>query len=107
MQAAGFVNIDVKRCQMRVGKWLPRNPLPNPSNNPETANGQQEDPAAGMAKCCWTDAAIGLTELVTRRFIPDDYEREEFMDRVVADINNEDYQLYSTVYGPISDCVNG
>jgi uncharacterized protein YeaO (DUF488 family) len=54
--------------------------------------------AARAAVFVWKEAISPLMEEMKEHFPGDDEERDEFVARVIADMENESYHLYTRMY---------
>jgi len=80
MRDAGFADIQIINTRIHIGPWA--------TENPELKT------AGDLAIKVWGDTLLLLADTMTD-YYPNDNEREEFGKRVVKDLENPDYHLYS------------
>jgi hypothetical protein len=101
---AGFVDIQVKRKVIDVGDW--RNPGGFMLNPLIRGGNTEQNAAARLAISVWGGAFTVLVDRL-KHVYPDDEKRASFGQRVVADLKNPDYHLYSIAYVFLGKLLNG
>jgi len=101
---AGFVDIQVKRTVIDVGDWRDPGSL---SLTPLMRGGDtQQNAAARLAIYVFGGAYMALVDRL-KHLYPDADKRASFGQRVVADLKNPDYHLYSIAYVFLGKLLNG
>jgi len=98
------VDIQVKRKVIDVGDW--RNPGGFMLNPLIRGGNTEQNAAARLAISVWGGAFTVLVDRL-KHVYPDDEKRASFGQRVVADLKNPDYHLYSIAYVFLGKLLNG